>query len=223
MPTTTRIAPPEHPPTKAEARALLADTAHAVKVMKASWLHVALNLRRIREHEVWRHCEPPCSGYDQYVLDVLKINRHVANRMLEAMSYTAERRPEILRQFEAGADEGPSVPSYEVVNRLRRIQSLFEEQDEQDDFRDLESRVFDERLSREGLSREIAERRRRWEAGGEPDGGSPKEESGDDGPATIAEVLDVAKRIERRLASLKAPKEIQELAFRLVEALQKEV
>ena len=33
---------------------LLSDTAHAVKVMKASWLRVALNLKKIRRHELWR-------------------------------------------------------------------------------------------------------------------------------------------------------------------------
>ena len=97
-----------------EVSRILADTARAVKVMKASWLRVALNLKKIRKHELWRETSPPCTSYEDYAYGVLKLNRAVERRMLSAMEYTEERRPGFIEEFEERGDN-VDVPSYDVV------------------------------------------------------------------------------------------------------------
>lgn len=206
------IAKTEASPTQAEATKILADTAHAVKVMKASWLHVALNLKRIRQHGLWRFSKPSCESYDEYVLGVLKLNKYVANRMLRAMDYTEERRPEIIRSFEEGNDK-VEVPSFDVVDQLRRVESAFE--DRQDDWKELESRVFEDGVGRVVLKREIDEKL------GEERSENEKEKP-EQGPATLDAVIEQLMLLEQKLLDFKVSREVQKLAFQLVEALQKE-
>lgn len=205
--------PTEEAPSRDQARRILQDTARAVKVMKASWLQVALNLKQIRTHELWRHHEPPAQNYEDYVFGVLKLNKYVANRMLQAMDYTAERRPQLLENFR---EEGPDleIPSFEVVNQLRRAERNFE--GHEDVMRDLESRVFDEGVGRVVLKREIDQKL----AEIHPDDAQAAEES--TAPATYKRVIADLMSIESALIELKASKEARRLAFQLVEVLQKE-
>lgn len=197
-------------PTKAEAIRLLTDTAHAVRVMKASWLQVALNLKKIRTHELWRYVAGACESYEQYVLEVLKLNKYVANRMLQAMEYTAEHRPGLIDEFRRGGGD-MDIPSYEVVNQLRRVQHAFGGRD--DELDGLRSRVFDDGVGRVVLKREIDE------CIGEYD--DPPDEAST--PRTLRDVLDDLMEIEGRLLELKVPKTVQKLAFQLIEAVQKEL
>jgi hypothetical protein len=208
-PDTTTEAPPSRP----EALAILADTAHAVKVMKASWLRVALNLRRIRRHELWRLARPKCENYEDYVLGVLKLNKYVAARMLRAVDYTEERRPDVIERFYERGDE-VEVPSFEAVDQLRRAAPAFSDQD--DDLRHLEAQVFDEGVGRIHLRREINERLGRAEGGAEK--GQNGEAAG--APQTVAEIVEVLKGLERQLLKLQVSKEARRLMFQLVEALE---
>ena len=201
-----------------ETEALLQDTAKAVKVMKASWLRVALNLRRIREHRLWRFSNPPCKNYEEYVLGVLKLNKYVANRMLQAMSYTEERRPDLIENYmEQG--ENVDLPSFDVVNQLRRAQTAFG--DRENDFQDLESRVYDDGVGRVTLKKEIDEK---LGTTGDPDQPPPPSPAKDVAPEEVSleKVLESLREIEKQLLKLEVSKEARQLAFQLVEKLQKE-
>jgi hypothetical protein len=205
--------PTESAPTQTEAAKILADTAHAVKVMKASWLHIALNLKRIRQHRLWRFSRPSAESYDEYVLDVLKLNKYVANRMLAAMDYTEERRPDVIRDFEKG-DDKVEVPSFDVVNQLRRVESSFE--DREDELKELESRVYDDGVGRVVLKREINEKLSNQRSE------NKEEEAAPQAPKSVQDVVQQLMVIEKQLRDLKVSREVQKLTFQLVEALQKE-
>jgi DNA-binding FrmR family transcriptional regulator len=205
--------PTESAPTQTEAAKILADTAHAVKVMKASWLHIALNLKRIRQHRLWRFSRPSAESYDEYVLDVLKLNKYVANRMLAAMDYTEERRPDVIRDFEKG-DDKVEVPSFDVVNQLRRVESSFE--DREDELKELESRVYDDGVGRVVLKREINEKL------SDQRSENKEEEAAPQAPKSVQDVVQQLMVIEKQLRDLKVSREVQKLTFQLVEALQKE-
>jgi hypothetical protein len=199
------------PPLKrSEALKLLADTAQAVRVMKASWLRVALNLRRIRAEELWRLTTPPCASFEDYAFGVLKLNRAVARRMLQAIDYTEERRPHLIDDYIRRGDE-VEVPSYDVIHQLRRVEESF--RDREDDFEALESMVFDEGVGRVALKREIDSRIGAMATGG------PSETGAAD---SLAAVLEDLKAIEKRLLALKPSKELRKQVFDLVEALEKE-
>jgi hypothetical protein len=196
---------------ESEVSRILADTARAVKVMKASWLRVALNLKKIRKHELWRVTSPPCSSYEDYAYGVLKLNRAVERRMLSAMEYTEERRPRFIEEFEEhGGDV--EVPSYEVVNQLRRVEEDFKERP--DELKSLESMVYEDGAGRVVLKREIDER-----LGRKDDGGGAAEKSAAD---TLEAVIRDLMAIESRLRPLKASKAATKLCFELIELLQKD-
>ena len=202
----------EGSPSQAQAQQILQDTAQAVKVMKASWLKVAMNLKKIREHELWRYHNPPANNYEDYVFGVLKLNKYVANRMLQAMDYTQDRRPQLLENFSSGEEE-IEIPSFDVVNQLRRAERSFE--GHEDKLRELESKVFDEGVGRVVLKREIDEKL----AEIHPEG----EEVVEDIPkATYKQVIRDLMHLEAALIELKVSKEARKLAFQLVELLQKE-
>ena len=211
------IKPDERPPTKTECAKILADTVQAVRVMKASWLHVAINLKKIRDHELWRQTTPPCNSYEEYAFDVLKLNRYVAKRMLEAMEYTREHRPEVVARFEKGDEEVEAeVPSYDVVNQLRRVEQSFG--DRSNELAELRSRVFDDGVGRVVLKREIDSKL------GKMSTGTRMAASGAAKPAaqSLEAIIEDLMAIEKRLRELKISKETQKIAFQLVEALQKE-
>jgi hypothetical protein len=183
--------------------------------MKASWLHVALNLKRIRQDELWRLAEPACGSYDDYVLGVLRLNKYVAARMLRAVSYTEERRPELLRDFRERPGD-VQVPSYETVDRLRRIQSRFEERE--GDFRELESRVFDEGIGRVALKRAIDEKLA--DSRPEDDGERPEGRAAAGGAReTLDAIVMDLREIEGKLRRLRVPAEARRLISQLIEAL----
>lgn len=196
---------------KGEVVKILADTAQAVKVMKASWLRVALNLKKIRKHELWRHATPACASYEDYAYGVLKLNRAVERRMVSAMEYTEERRPTFIEDFEERGDE-VDVPSYEVVNQLRRVEDDFK--DKPEEWKNLESMVFDEGAGRITLKKEIDERL------GVPSGAAHRVDAPEhDSLEAVAQDL---MTLESRLRKLKASKPLLKLCFELVEALQHE-
>lgn len=210
------IKPDESRPTTTESAKILADTAHAVRVMKASWLHVAINLKKIRAHDLWRQTTPPCSSYEEYAFDFLKLNRYVAKRMLEAMEYTREHRPEVITRFEEGNSEAePDVPSYDVVNQLRRVEQSFG--DRNNELSELRSRVFEDGVGRVVLKREIDSKL------GKMSTGAPAETSVAAKPAekSLEEIIQDLMAIEKRLRELKVSKEAQKMTFQLVETLQK--
>jgi len=204
---------------------LLSETAQQVKVMKASWLRVALNLQKIRNLELWRHVQPSCENFEDYAFGVLKLQRAVVRRMLQAMDYTTERRPEFVEEFQRRGDE-MEVPSYDTVNHLRRAESAFE--DRRDDFRNLESRVFDEGVGRVTLKKEIDtllggdDEETDDEPSGTRGTRAATEHDQPERPLTVADVVARLKPLERRLLELKVSKEARQLMFRLVEALEKE-
>ena len=204
------------PPSPAETVSILSNTAKAVRVMKASWLRVALNLKQIRLHELWRFAKPHFENYEDYILGVLKLNKYVAARMLRAVDYTEERRPEFLERF-AERGEEMEVPSFDVVDQLRRAESSFEER--QDDFRDIEARVFNEGIGRVHLKRAIDEQLGRTADSGEP----PPEAAQSEPPPTVEAVVKELKAIEKRLLKLDVSKDARKLMFRLVETLEKEI
>jgi len=206
----------EAPPSKAEALAVLEDTARAVKVMKASWLRVAINLKRIRDHDLWRLSSTPCQSYEEYVYGVLQINRAVARRMLDAMGYTETRRPDLLQDIALGRDD-VHVPSYDVLNQLRRAEPAFEGREE--DFSELESRVFDDGVGRGTLRREIVDKLGD-DAVGEDE--VPGAAASSKAPLDLGQVLAELKTVEAQLIELKVSKEVRQLIFRLVETLEKE-
>jgi hypothetical protein len=196
-----------------EARAFLAETARAVKVMKASWLKVAIHLRRIRAEELWRHAEPACASFEEYVYGTLQIQRAVARRMLDAVGYTELRRPELLSEFERG-NADLLVPSYDVLNQLRRAEASFSGRE--GDLRDLESRVFEDGVGRATLQREIDAKL----GHGDAPAGGPGARGGAEA-TTLESVVEELKAIEKKLLELKAPKEARRLLFALVELLDR--
>ena len=137
------------------ARGLLADTARAVKAMKASWLRVAINLRKIRDDELWRYATPACENFEDYAFGVLKLNKYVARRMLKAMDYTSSKRPDMVHDVSDRLERGEEVvvPSYQVVNNLRLAEEKFEGREEE--FQELESKVFEEGIGRVTFKREM--------------------------------------------------------------------
>ena len=206
----------EHTPlTRSETVKILADTAHAVKVMKASWLHVALNLQKIRQHRLWEQTNPPCRSYEEYTDQVLKLNKYVAHRMLLAMEYTEEHRPQVIRDFQKRGDEA-DVPSYEVVNQLRRVEESFK--DRKGDMDDLHSLVYDGGAGRVVLKREIDTRLGKMETREKNDKSDEKK-----APATLQEVIQELMNLEKRLGELKVSKDARKLAFQLIETLQEEL
>ena len=136
-------------------RGFLADTASAVKAMKASWLRVALNLKRIRDEELWNYATPACENFEDYAFGVLKLNKYVARRMLKAMDYTSSKRPDLVDDVSGKLERGEEVvvPSYQVVNNLRLAEEKFEGREEE--FQALESKVFDEGIGRVTFKREV--------------------------------------------------------------------
>ncbi len=209
------------PPSAAEIQQILTDTARSVKVMKASWLRVAMNLKQIRDHELWRHVDPPCENYEDYVFGILDLNRYVHRRMMQAMDYTEERRPQLLQDF-AQRGEEVAVPSYDTVNQLRRAEKDFS--DREDDFQALETRVWDDGVGRQKLKKEIDSLL---------DDGSTGSDDGDtaetgvkadasDAPDSLEGVVARLKEIEKVLLRVDVPKEARKLLFQLVEILEKE-
>lgn len=198
-----------------DAKALLEDTRKAVKVMKASWLRVALNLQKIRANELWRFSQPKCGTFDEYMYGVLKLNRGVARRMLEAVDYTEMRRPQLLQEFQSGKED-VHIPSYDVLDQLRRAQGRFEGREEE--FAEIESLVYDDGVGRVTLGREIKERLRDEDAAGE----GPSETSGEKGPSDLAGIIAQLKSIEADLLQLDVPKDAKRMLFQLVELLDKE-
>lgn len=219
-------------PSEKEAIVFLEDTARHVKIMKASWLRVAMQLQRIREEELWRFHPDGVKSFEEYAYGVLDLPRGVVRRMLEALHYTQERRPSL---FEAVLDgrEDVHVPSYEVVNQLRRAERTFEGRD--DDFRELETRVWEDGVGRDKLRREIRERlepqleREHDETGETPpwDSGAGFAPQATEGPSsesevTIESVLAELEGVAPKLLKLDVSKEARQLLFQLVELLRKE-
>lgn len=194
-------------PSQDAALTLLDETARAVKVMKASWLKVARNLQRIREHQLWRFARPSCENFEGYVYGVLQVPPGVARRMLAAVGYTELRRPQLLKDYEAGKTD-VHVPSYDVVNQLRRAEKSFVGQEES--FQELESSVFDDGVGRVALKRAIEERL--TEEVKEPEAEAPD----------LRRVLDQLLAIEIELKKLNTSKESREILARLLKILREE-
>ncbi|MEM7234248.1 MAG: hypothetical protein AAF517_18870 [Planctomycetota bacterium] len=213
-------------PSREEALSLLEDTARTVKVMKASWLRVALNLQKIKRHDLWKFVDPPCENFEGYVYGVLDIQRGVARRMLEAVDYAAQRRPKFVDDVEDGRDI--HVPSYDTLNQLRRAEGSFEGRETE--FDEIEQKVFQGELGRARLRREIEEKLDPPEPEDDSNAGPPpfdvETESGPppgEGPLTLDGALKELQRIESELLNLDVSKETRRLMFQLIEALQKEV
>lgn len=211
----------QEPINEPAARGFLADTARAVKEMKASWLRVALNLRRIRDDELWRYATPHCENFEDYAFGVLKLNKYVARRMLKAMDYTANKRPEMAQDLTDRLDRGEEVvvPSYQVVNNLRLAEEKFKGRE--DEFQDLESRVFDDGVGRVTFKREV----------------DTMLETRDDGPGMMEvpadrvqpenhpdldQLIDRLKVIQRDLGRLATGGDAEDLLVRLIDSLEAE-
>jgi hypothetical protein len=199
-----------------EIHSLLADTARQVKVMKASWLRVAINLKKIRDAELWRHVQPACENFEDYVFGVLNLNRAVVRRMLQAMDYTNERRPSFVEEFQQRGEE-MDVPSYDAVNQLRRAESSFEGRESE--FESLEAGVFEQGVGRVTLKKQINEMLGEDDV---PSDAGPAEPVESEKPPSIEEVLRRLKDIERVMLKLSVSKEARKLMFDLVETLEKE-
>ena len=213
------------PPSEREIQEILEDTRKTVRVMKASWLRVAMNLKRIRQHELWRHVQPACENYEDYVFGVLKLNRYVVKRMMQAMDYTEERRPELYESFSQRRDledADVDVPSYDTLNLLRRNEGRFEGRE--DEFRDFERRVYDEGVGRVTLKKELDAFFEGESAEGEgpEDSGEAVDASVADASPRLDSIIDRLKDIERQLLQMEVSKEARKLLFRLVETLEKE-
>lgn len=200
-----------------EARDLLAKTAHHVKIMKASWVHVAMNLKVIRDNELWRHSTQSCENFEDYMFGVLKLNRAVARRMLQALDYTTERRPSFAEAFHERG-ETMDVPSYDTVNQLRTAESRFEGREEE--FHELEAKVFDEGVGRVTLKREIDSRLSQPAPAAAP-AAATAVDAPEESPSLENVILELRK-LERELLRLEVPREARKLMFRLVEFLSKE-
>jgi hypothetical protein len=193
---------------------LLADTARQVKIMKASWLRVAMNLQTIRAGKLWQHVRPSCESFEDYAFGILKLNRAVVRRMLQAMDYTAERRPSFVEEFQQRGEE-MEVPSYDTVNQLRRAAPSFEGREE--DFESLEAKVFDEGVGRVSLKKEIDS----MLGDREPADKAP-EDSSSETSTDLVEIIRRLKELEREMHKLEVSKDARHLMFRLVETLEKE-
>ena len=202
-------------------RALLADTARAVKAMKASWLRVALNLKRIRDDELWHYATPSCENFEDYAFGVLKLNKYVARRMLKAMDYTASKRPDMVQDVSGRLDRGEEVvvPSYQVVNNLRLAEEKFAGRE--DEFQNLESKVFEEGIGRVTFKREVDN----MLAADEQGPGAmeiPVDRIQPEGPPDLDRLIDRLKDIQKDLARLGVSSESGELLSRLLESLEAE-
>ena len=200
-------------------RAFLADTARAVKAMKASWLRVALNLKRIRDDEFWRYATPSCENFEDYAFGVLKLNKYVARRMLKAMDYTARKRPDMVHDVSERLERGEEVvvPSYQVVNNLRLAEEKFEGRE--GEFRDLESKVFEEGIGRVTFKREVDNM---LAAGDEGPGVMelPVDRLQPEGPPDLGRLIERLKDIQEELSRLGVSSESGELFSRLLESLE---
>jgi hypothetical protein len=203
------------------ARGLLADTARAVKAMKASWLRVAINLRKIRDDELWRYATPACENFEDYAFGVLKLNKYVARRMLKAMDYTAAKRPDMAQDVSARLDRGEEVvvPSYQVVNNLRLAEEKFRGREEE--FEDLEARVFDEGIGRVTFKREVDTRL------GSPGDGTgtmelPVDRVQPEQLPDLGGLIERLKGIQRELGRLSLEGAAETLLAQLIESLEAE-
>lgn len=202
-------------------RGFLADTARAVKAMKASWMRVALNLIRIRDEELWRYATPSCENFEDYAFGVLKLNKYVARGMLKAMDYTARKRPEMVHEVANRLDRGEEVvvPSYQVVNNLRLAEDKFVGRE--DEFQDLESRVFDEGIGRVTFKREVDNRLSpRDEGSGTME--APVDRIQPEGPPDLDRLIERLKDIQEDLGRLGVSSESAQLLSRLLDSLDAE-
>ena len=202
-------------------RGFLADTARAVKAMKASWMRVALNLIRIRDEELWRYATPSCENFEDYAFGVLKLNKYVARGMLKAMDYTARKRPEMVHEVANRLDRGEEVvvPSYQVVNNLRLAEDKFVGRE--DEFQDLESRVFDEGIGRVTFKREVDNRLSpRDEGSGTME--APVDRIQPEGPPALDRLIERLKDIQEDLGRLGVSSESAQLLSRLLDSLEAE-
>lgn len=202
-------------------RGFLADTARAVKAMKASWLRVALNLKRIRDEDLWRYATPACENFEDYAFGVLKLNRYVARRMLKAMDYTASKRPDMVNEVSDRLERGEEVvvPSYQVVNNLRLAEEKFEGRE--DEFQDLESRVFDEGIGRVTFKREVDNMLTpRDEGAGVME--TPVDRIQPEGPPDLDRLIERLRNIQEDLGRLGVSSESAELLSRLLDSLEAE-
>ena len=202
-------------------RGFLADTAQAVKAMKASWLRVALNLKRIRDEELWSYATPACENFEDYAFGVLKLNKYVARRMLKAMDYTSSKRPDMVHEVSDRLDRGEEVvvPSYQVVNNLRLAEEKFEGREEE--FQELESKVFEEGIGRVTFKREMdGMLTPRAEGPGimEPSVDRVQPEGAPD----LGRLLERLKEIQKDLGRLGISRESEELFSQLLDSLEAE-
>ena len=202
-------------------RGFLADTAQAVKAMKASWLRAALNLKRIRDEELWSYATPACENFEDYAFGVLKLNKYVARRMLKAMDYTSSKRPDMVHDVSDRLDRGEEVvvPSYQVVNNLRLAEEKFEGREEE--FQELESKVFEEGIGRVTFKREMdGMLTPRTEGPGimetAVDRGQPE------GAPDLGRLLERLKEIQKDLGRLGISRESEELFSQLLDSLEAE-
>ena len=202
-------------------RGFLADTAQAVKAMKASWLRVALNLKRIRDEELWNYATPACENFEDYAFGVLKLNKYVARRMLKAMDYTSSKRPDMVHEVSDRLDRGEEVvvPSYQVVNNLRLAEEKFEGREEE--FQELESKVFEEGIGRVTFKREMD-----GMLTPRAEGSGIMETSVDrvqpEGAPDLGRLLERLKEIQKDLGRLGISRESEELFSQLLDSLEAE-
>ena len=202
-------------------RGFLADTAQAVKAMKASWLRVALNLKRIRDEELWSYATPACENFEDYAFGVLKLNKYVARRMLKAMDYTSSKRPDMVHDVSDRLDRGEEVvvPSYQVVNNLRLAEEKFEGREEE--FQELESKVFEEGIGRVTFKREMdGMLTPRTEGPGIMETSVDRVQP--EGAPDLGRLLERLKEIQKDLGRLGISRESEELFSQLLDSLEAE-
>ena len=202
-------------------RGFLADTARAVKAMKASWLRVALNLKRIRDEELWNYATPACENFEDYAFGVLKLNKYVARRMLKAMDYTSSKRPDMVHDVSDRLERGEEVvvPSYQVVNNLRLAEEKFEGREEE--FQALESKVFDEGIGRVTFKREV-DGMLTPQAGGPGIMETPVDRVQSEGAPDLDRLIERLKNIQQDLGRLGVSSESSALLSRLLDSLEAE-
>lgn len=202
-------------------RGFLADTAQAVKAMKASWLRVALNLKRIRDEELWNYATPACENFEDYAFGVLKLNKYVARRMLKAMDYTSSKRPDMVHDVSDRLERGEEVvvPSYQVVNNLRLAEEKFEGREEE--FQELESKVFEEGIGRVTFKREMdGMLTPRAEEPGIMETSVDRVQP--EGAPDLGRLLERLKEIQKDLGRLGISRESEELFSQLLDSLEAE-
>jgi len=202
-------------------RGFLADTARAVKAMKASWLRVALNLKRIRDEELWSYAIPACENFEDYAFGVLKLNKYVARRMLKAMDYTSSKRPDMVHDVSDRLERGEEVvvPSYQVVNNLRLAEEKFEGREEE--FQTLESKVFDEGIGRVTFKREM-DGMLTPQADGPGIMETPVDRVQPEGAPDLDRLIERLKDIQQDLGRLGVSSESSALLSRLLDSLEAE-